>query len=118
MGCGASTSNPQLKYASKDAAPIAQAGVRDPAQSEAKKQYLEAVKRRGSQKYDAVLSFETSYSPNLYEVVSTELKKSYIVGDRMLSSISEASRLIIFLSPSYFSDAMCCAEFCEAVKVL
>ena len=117
MGCGASTPS-STKYVAADDARPENKDMREPVQSTAKKDYLDAIKVRQSvvHKYDVVLSFEPSYSPNLYDVVSTELGKKYVLGDRSLAAIAESSRLVIFLSPPYFSNAACCAEFCEAVK--
>ena len=62
------------------------------------------------------MSFEQSFSPELYSMVSDALGKDYKIGPRGLKSIQNASKLIIFLSPPFFENKDCCAEFCEAVK--
>lgn len=115
MGCGASTAGPpSAKYA---AAPDGE-NLPPDAKGDGKAAYLSklAVRKYNPAKYDVVMSFDPSFSPELYKLVSDELSKDYSVGPRGVKSIQSASKLVIFLSPSYFASKDCCNEFCEVVK--
>ena len=115
MGCGASSTAGAKYAAATEEAPLrADKGDTD----SAKTAYQNAAKARAAKKLDVdvVMSYEPSYSPELYELVTAALGKDYKVGARGVKSISKARRLVIYLSPSYFDSKDCCAEFCEAVK--
>ena len=104
MGCGASTGNvpPSAKYEAMDAAPPTK---ETSAQSEAKKIYMDAVKARAEKgsTFDVVISSD-AFSPGLADMVSGELGKVYKIGAG-IDAIADAARVVILLSPTYFSDA-------------
>ena len=114
MGCGASAHD---KYTPADGAPLGQEHAEKAPSGDSKVGYADAVKARSAKKqpYDVSLSYDASYSPELYKMVAAELGKDYKVGSG-LKSIKSSRRLIIFLSPPYFTNKTCCAEFCEAVS--
>ena len=83
-----------------------------------RKDYLSRCKARadGANEFDVVLSYAEAHQPELYKIIAAELGKDYKVGGRGVKAIDSAARLVCFLSPPYFSNEACRAEFCEAVK--
>ena len=69
--------------------------------------------------YDAYLSFEATAASLAAEVRSSlegyQLPVPASGLKEKLATLRASRRVVIFLTPTYFSDAGCCAEFCEAV---
>ena len=69
--------------------------------------------------YDAYLSFEATAASLAAEVRSSlegyQLPAPTSGLKEKLATLRASRRVVIFLTPKYFSDAGCCAEFCEAV---
>ena len=69
--------------------------------------------------YDAYLSFEATAASLAAEVRSSlegyQLPAPASGLKEKLATLRASRRVVIFLTPKYFSDAGCCAEFCEAV---
>ena len=133
MGCGAS-SLPASKYADarpeppQNEAPADTSPIMATTKVEAAKlkaDYAAAVKAppKGSRQWDAFISFDASSAKDLGDKIRTTLLgASYKVptarrGDvtAQLQGVRDAARVILLLTPSYFDNPTCCAEFCEAV---
>ena len=83
--------------------------------------YADALKAGSSQQkeYDCYLSCETTAASLAAEVRSSlegyQLPAPTGGLKEKLSALRASGKVVIFLTPAYFSDAGCCAEFCEAV---
>lgn len=82
-----------------------------------------ALNRSESQTFwDVYLSFDDS-AAELAGSVRESLGSTHRVGPQpdstlttKLENVRSAYKLVVFLTPSYFDSAVCCAEFCEAVE--
>ena len=83
--------------------------------------YADALKAGSSQQkeYDCYLSCEATAASLAAEVRSSlegyQLPAPTGGLKEKLSALRASGKVVIFLTPAYFSDAGCCAEFCEAV---
>ena len=120
MGCGASTSAPP-KYA-VPAETAVRALKRVPA-AELKQSYASSIKqaKKGEKQWDAFISHEASAKELVGKIrddLATKKYRSPMQRKELtaqLQGVKDSSRVVILLTPAFFDNPTCCAEFCEAV---